>query len=168
MSERELSHPAARAVHAVYAAVRLADGVVVHAATLAQADERCGEIIRVLENTTEDIAALYVDNEAKAAEMANLLGELCRMAQYVVRLEDANTRHVLTESDLKTRLARAAEENEELYRLTNHEVGDATTRHLAVTRIRALLDLDTPLPPRKSSAISTPTHYGAPRPAATH
>jgi hypothetical protein len=49
------------------------------------------------------------------------------MAQYIVRLEEANTKHLLTLADLKTRLARAAENNEELYRLTSHAVGDATS-----------------------------------------
>lgn len=165
---RELSHPAARAAHALLEANRLVSAALVAYSPAESAFTLAESLARLIVPVPEDIAALYADGEAKAADLAELRDELCRMAQYIVRLEDANTRHMITESDLKTRLARAAENNEELYRLTSHAVGDATERHLIVSRNRALLDLEIPLPPVKAVAISTPTHYGAPRAAASH
>lgn len=156
--DRELSHPAARAIHAILTVLGM----------LWDKETDFVAVIALVEGMSADVTALYVDGEAKAADLAELREELCRMAQYIVRLEDANTRHMITESDLKTRLARAAENNEELYRLTSHAVGDATERHLIVSRNRALLDLEIPLPPVKAVAITTPTHYGAPRAAASH
>jgi hypothetical protein len=162
--DQELAHPAARATHALYEAAGIAHSMIV------SLDFRIDglNLSELLCGIAEDVAAIYQDNEAKATELAEQREELCRMAQYIVRLEEANTRHVIAASDLKTRLARAAENNEELYRLTSHAVGDATERHLIVARNRALLDLEIPVPPVRSAAISTPTHYGAPRAAATH
>lgn len=161
---RELSHPAARATHAVYEATRIAADVSAHPMSCG----RGAAIADLMEEVAADVAALYQDTVTKDEQLADLREEACRMAQYIVRLENADSTKMQAIIDLKTRLARAAEENEALYRLTNHEVGDATVRHMAVTRIRDLLDLETPLPPRPATRISTPTAFGAPRAAATH
>jgi hypothetical protein len=107
------------------------------------------------------IAAIVQNND-------DLRAACTELARDKVALEELDTKRVLVIADLKSRLLRAAEENEALYQDTNHEVGIATERHLRVMRIRALLDLETPLPPRRPAAISTTSHNGAPHRAATH
>lgn len=166
--DRELSHPAARIAHAAYAAALVAAGLCTPGDDGGSAAEDGEEINTLLEHVMDDLAALYQDSAAKDGQLADLREEGVRMAQYIVRLEDADTKHMLAIAELKTRLARAAAEIEDLYASTNHEVGHATERHLQVLRAKTLLDVDTPLPPRRAVTISTPTPYGAPRVAASH
>lgn len=152
MADADLQHPAARAAHAA------------HECALLLAAGPGSQVAALLEAIGEDVVALYQDNEAKDGQLADLREEGVRMAQYIVRLEEADTKHLLTISDLKTRLARAAEEIESLYAMTHHEVGDATARHIAVVRTRDLLDLNTPIPVRAAPRISAPApSYAPPR-----
>lgn len=136
---------------------------------LLQAAHDAPHLAERLTDVSAFVATLHQEIAAKTAELREQRVEMVRMAQTIAALEASlrtaeqlNVERVGTIVTLKTRLARAAEENEALYRLTNHEVGDATTRHLAVTRVRDLLDLATPLPLRTAVAGSPHPLTGAP------
>jgi hypothetical protein len=169
MSAAVQDHPAGRATHALISAKRYLSAALANYSphdsiyTLAQV------VAELLDAAAEDVAATYQSYDEVLANNALLLAGNIQRDKDLLAMERLDTARVLMIADLKTRLSRAAEEVEALYRLTNHEVGDATERHLVVTRARTMLDLATPLPPRLSglTPVSQSTN-GAPRAAATH
>lgn len=149
--DRELSHPAARAVHAVYEATIVAICMRnVPGYGAGDATEDGAQILTLLEHVMEDIAAIYQDNEAKAAESAEQREEMCAMARRIASLEadtlameKLDTHRVAVISCLKTRLAVASRDVEQLLQRASIRLQGETTDFNSIRGLRDVLDLST-------------------------
>ena len=126
-----LSHPATRAVHAVNNARQIA-------AVIVGIDGRnLGELLAYV---PADIAALQTMLECQAEQLADLREEGCRMAQYIVRLENADTTKTQSIVDLTTRLAVASRDVEQLLQRASIRLQGEATDFNAIRGLRDVLD----------------------------
>lgn len=148
--DRTLSHPAARAALAVFEAARIAAGLCTPGEDGGSVAEDGEEINTLLEHVMDDVAAIYQDNEAKAAELAEQREEMCAMAQTIASLEaDAlamerlDTHRVAVISSLKSRLAVASRDVEQLLQRASIRLQGETTDFNSIRGLRDVLDLST-------------------------
>lgn len=143
MSDHDLSHPAARSVHAVTNATQIAISLGAFAAydvaTIDGTREVSARLVELLTPVPQDIAALERLLARQEADLAGLREEGVRMAQYIVELERANSAlHVQFAAEQLEREALAAAighslgEHAEFFRRANTLRGKGTPRALAI------------------------------------
>jgi chromosome segregation ATPase len=133
-----LTHPAARSVHAVNNALQIINGMIEASRTNAQSLRMdASDLRRLIEEVPADIAALYQDNEAKAAEILELQKQGVREKQYIDRIEDRNTALNELLIAANNRLAAASREVEQLLA---HIAEKHQAQTIEFNRIRGLRD----------------------------
>lgn len=140
VEEVTLTHPASRAGHSINNALQILNLIVASTTANTQSLRMdASDARRLVEAAMPDIAALQQLLDRQERVLAELREEGVRMAQYIVRLEDAESRRVQEVAALREQVTTATRLAESLYEATNADVGLAAVRHSRVLRLRAAL-----------------------------